>query len=88
MINKPIGRLALRVEGDKWVAYYALENTMDDAIWLGSIRMAIVCVPAHKQSFMVLMREAVGDILEAKTGTRPEWDRPHSAPEHERAGRG
>ena len=34
-----IGRLAMRQEGGNWVAYYALNETMKDAIFLGSIRM-------------------------------------------------
>ena len=37
-----IGRLAMRVEGKLWVAYYALPNTMKGAIFLGSVQMRFV----------------------------------------------
>lgn len=64
-----IGRLALRVEGENWNAYYALNETMEDALPLGSIKMgAVMRNPAHKQAFMDLMREVVSDILEDATG--------------------
>jgi len=82
-----IGRLALRVEGGNWVAYYALTDTMKDAVFLGSIRMgAIDTNPDRQQSFMKMMRDIVGDIIEEKTGVRPTWGGPEPAPEHERAG--
>jgi hypothetical protein len=61
---------------------------MEGAIPLGSIRMAIAMVERHKQAFMALMREVVGDIIQAESGVRPTWpDPPTRAPEHERAGR-
>jgi hypothetical protein len=88
MSTKQIGRLALREEGDNWVAYYAMPDTMKDAILLGSIRTAIVGEEKHKQAFMALMREIVSDIIEETMGVRPIWpDPPMRAPEHERAGR-
>jgi hypothetical protein len=84
---KEIGRLALRVEGDNWVAYYALTDTMKDALFLGSIRMGIVTQhPEHKRAFMALMQEVVGDFIREATGERPNWNEPQSAPEHERSG--
>jgi hypothetical protein len=80
-----IGRLALRVEGDFWNAYYALSDTMEDAVFLGSVAMAAVQDPERKAAFMALMREFVADILEAQTGERPFFGvRP--APHHERGG--
>jgi hypothetical protein len=81
------GRLALRVEGDLWVAYYALPDTMRDAIFLGSIQLRFVQDQARKQIFMDLMREAVADLIEANIGERPSWQQPHVAPEHERGGK-
>ncbi len=81
------GRLALRVEGDLWVAYYAMSNTMEGALFLGSIRLAFVQDDLRKQTFMELMKEAVGDMLEASTGERVEWpDDGQLAPMHERGG--
>ncbi|RMA42223.1 hypothetical protein D9R08_12015 [Rhodophyticola porphyridii] len=84
-----VGRLAMRVEGDFWVAYYALPDTMEGALFLGSIRMAFVQDIAAKETFMALMRDAVSDIVKGHTGIAPEWPDPHGtpAPEHERAGR-
>lgn len=82
-----IGRLALRHEGDNWVAYYALPDTMKDPLFLGSIRMgAVFDRPARKQAFMDLMRDVVSDIIEETTGIRPTWGGPQTAPEHERSG--
>ena len=88
-MQKPIGRLAMRVEGDNWVAYYALTETMEGAAVLGSIRMGIVTAhPEHKQAFMNLMQEVVADFIQESTGQRPVWNKPQGAPEHERSGRG
>ena len=84
-VKVQIGRLAMRVEGDDWRAYYALNDTMEGALPLGSIRMAIVSIPARKQAFMDLMRDAVADIIEEKVGARPSWGDAKRAPEHERA---
>lgn len=82
-----IGRLAMRQEGQNWNAYYALPDSMQESIFLGSIRMtAVNDNPERKQAFMQMMREIVSDIIEAETGIRPTWGGPTTAPEHERAG--
>jgi len=82
-----VGRLAMRQEGGNWNAYYALNETMEDAIFLGSIKMnAVMGNPERKKAFMDMMRDIVADILEEATGTRPTWGGEESAPEHERAG--
>lgn len=82
-----IGRLAMRQEGPFWNAYYALPDTMDKALPIGSIAMAaIVDHPERKQAFMGLMREFVADIIEKKCGVRPFMPGPQPAPEHERSG--
>jgi hypothetical protein len=86
-VPQKIGRLALRKEGSLWVGYYALADTMEGALFLGSIRLAFVQDPTRKAVFMELMREAVSDIIEDKTGQRPIWpDGEQPAPEHERGG--
>lgn len=82
-----IGRLAFREEGDFWHAYYALPNTMKDAIFLGSIRMTIVRDWQAKELFMALMRDAVSAIIKAETGITPDWPGEQPAPEHERPGK-
>lgn len=79
-----VGRLALRAEGENWNAYYAMPDTMEGALYLGSIRLSLVEDRARKQAFMDLMRSSVGSILEGIVGMKPEWKDPVSAPEHER----
>lgn len=88
-MNDPLtklGRLAMRVEKGFWRAYYALPDTMEGAILLGSIRMAFVEEPKAKEAFMYMMKACVGMMLEEVTGHKPSWPNPPvSAPEHERS---
>lgn len=87
MSDKQIGRLAMRQEGQNWNAYYALPSTMDDAVFLGSIRLkAVTGNDERKAAFIEMMRGVVSDIIEQETGVRPGWAQPYAAPEHERAG--
>jgi hypothetical protein len=79
-MNQRIGRLALRVEGDEWRGYYALPDSMKDAIFLGCIKMRFVENQTHKKMFMDLMREAVADLIEEAAGERPSWEEPRAAP--------
>jgi hypothetical protein len=81
---KKIGRIAMRVEGTNWNAYYALEETLDGAVFLGSLPMRFAEKPVRKEAFLSLMRECLGDLMEELIGTRPEWKKPQPAPEHER----
>lgn len=82
-----IGRLALRVEGDVWRAYYAMPGTMDGALHLGSVSIGLVQDPKRRDQFVAFMRDVVADLIERATGTRPVWPHgPEPAPEHERAG--
>jgi hypothetical protein len=82
-----IGRLAMRHEGENWNAYYALPDSMNEPIFLGSIRMgAIANNDVRKLAFMGMMRDIVSDIIEEETGVRPIWGGPERAPEHERSG--
>ncbi len=78
-----IGRLAFRHEGDLWCAYYAMPDTMQDAILLGALHMRAATQPQIKAPFMDLMRAVVGDIIEEAIGIRPQWNQPIAAPEHE-----
>lgn len=82
-----IGRLAMRHEGHLWVAYYALPDSMQDPVFLGSIAMrAIESNPVRRLKFLDMMRDVVSDIIEEQTGERPTWSGPVRAPEHERSG--
>lgn len=83
-----IGRLAMRHEGEWWNAYYAMSDTMQDAMQLGSIRYVSAQATERKDAFMNLMREIVADMIEEKIGVRPIWGGEHRAPEHERTGHG
>jgi hypothetical protein len=88
-IDHQIGRLAMRHEGSYWNAYYAKPDTMEGAIHLGSIQIRFVENKARKDAFLHFMRDAVADIIEQTTGTRPTWpDEPYPAPESERSGHG
>jgi len=87
MDQTKIGRLAMRHEGENWNAYYAMPNTMDGAIPLGSIKMRFVQSQERRDAFMGLMKEAVSDLLQELTGSRPTWpDGAQPAPERERSG--
>lgn len=83
-----IGRLAMRHEGEYWNAYYAMADTLDGSILLGSIRMGVVANQERRDAFMGLMREVVGDIIQDVVGVRPIWGSEQTAPEHERSGHG
>lgn len=81
-----IGRLALRVDGNFWNAYYAKNDTMERAIFLGSLHMRFAQDPKRKEQFMDLMRGVVSDVLKEIVGGRDldvTWVT-QPAPEHER----
>lgn len=84
----PAGRLAMRVEGLWWRAYYAKNETMNGALLLGCIHMR--CVeksPELKTAFMDVMRDAVSILLKDVSGVDSVWPNdPQPAPEHERGG--
>lgn len=79
-----MGRLAMRVEGNFWNAYYALPGTMEGAILLGSLHMGFATNPERRDQFMQYMRECVGDMIEHEFGIRPKWSGTIEAPEHEK----
>ena len=82
---RKIGRLAMRIEGSLWNAYYAVPDSMKGALYLGGIQMRFVQNEARRAAFMNMMKEAVSDIIEEQTGQRPVWpDEAKPAPEHER----
>ena len=78
-----VGRLALRVEGQWWCAYYAQPGTMDKAARLAKVHMAVVADEKRKQAFMDLMSGFVADLIQASTGKRPDF-RIEDAPKHEK----
>jgi hypothetical protein len=67
-------RLALRVEGRQWVAYLALQDTMDGAEWLGAIDLRIVeRHPEMKQAFIDVMVKVIAIAVKGMTGHEPEF---------------
>lgn len=83
-MRSSIGRIAMRVEGRWWVAYYAMPDTMDGAIELGRVQMAIVKDPVRKQTFIGLFKSAFEDIFKDKLEVE-RWTE-HPAPESEKSG--
>jgi hypothetical protein len=87
--KQPIGRLALRAEGEFWNAYHAQSHTMDGAIHLGSIRIsAAQRNPQLKDRFMKLMQAVITEAIRETFDAPTSWGKPATAPESERAGHG
>jgi hypothetical protein len=77
------GRLAFRVEGTMWNCYYALPDTMQDAIYLGSLHMTIARNLKHKKAFMNIMRNSLNEFFKDQNLIVDHW-KTETAPEHER----
>lgn len=86
MSNREVGRLALRVEGEFWNAYYAPVGTMEGAVLLGSIRLALVAEDGEaKALFLKTMTLILARSVRKATGLSPTW-KTTAAPESERSG--
>ncbi len=82
-----IGRLAFRTEGQNWVAYYMLPDSVEDAVFIASIpKGAAARSPQIRQDFMNLARQIVNAVLTDALGFVPEWGGEEPAPEHEKSG--
>lgn len=81
-----LGRLAFRIEGDMWVAYYAMTHTMEGAILVGSIRRAFVTDRKNKAAFIRLMKQGAKPLLEEITQGKVKGWSTRPAPESERGG--
>jgi hypothetical protein len=79
-------RLALRVEGNWWVAYLAETATMAGAHEIGRIAFGAARDPAIKRGFMDLMQLVMMQGLES-LGIKVESVDVRDAPESERSGR-
>lgn len=83
-----MGRLAMRVEGDWWVAYFAKLGTMDGALELGRLRMTLAEEPKIKAATLEYYKLVMSRMVSGATGAKLEWPNPEQpAPEHEKAGR-
>jgi hypothetical protein len=81
-------RLAMRVEGDWWIAYLAPDDTMEGAYQLGSMRLgAVADNPDLRNQFVKLMQEMITNRMGEAFSRTPVWDEPEPAPESERSGR-
>jgi len=81
---KQVGRLAMRVEGQWWVAYFASPDSMKDAIRLGKVRMNVVQDEGRKQAYMRIFRSFIAEIIKGSVGKEPDWSI-EDAPAHERS---
>jgi hypothetical protein len=70
----PVGRLALRVEGEWWVAYYALPNTMAGAIEMARIGMPIVQDADRRAAFKELMKSFVDEVIGPPSDAPRVWE--------------
>lgn len=71
--DDPIGRLALRQEGDYWVAYWAHADTMDDATALGSLHMRVAREPEISGAFVELMKATLAHVMWETAGAKVSW---------------
>ena len=84
--SEPI-RLAMRVEGNWWVAYMATTVNMERAVELGRMHLrALQAVPGGTDRWKALMVDVLGANLAAIGATPLSWDE-RKAPESERSGR-
>lgn len=79
-------RVAMRVQGDYWVACFAPADTLEGAREVGRVHMSIVQDRSRKDAFLNIFSTFVADVVEAGMGVRPDIDC-RQAPEHERSGR-
>jgi hypothetical protein len=81
------GRIALREEGDWWVAYWARPDTMDGALPLARVRMNLVAKDkAIKRAFIEFAQLIMTHGIEAVGGKIEGWHAPIPGPPHERGG--
>jgi hypothetical protein len=80
-----IGRLAVREIKDEIRFFYAMPDTMKNALLLGTINASIMRRDRRRfDTLLAVYREAVADFIEDAIGTRPTFNTPTTAPEHER----
>ena len=75
-IRGQVGRLAMRVEGENWNAYYAIPNVMEGAVRLGSLRAALVDQSERQHAFMDMVPDIASEIVEKVVGVRTAWPNP------------
>jgi hypothetical protein len=82
-----VGRIAMRQQGDWWIAYFAEQGSMQGAVELARVGMGFVQDKTRRDQFLKFVRDIYADAIEEKLGVRPQFpDAPQPAPEHERSG--
>lgn len=85
--TRQVGRLALRVQGPWWVAYYAMPDTMEGAIELGRIYMGAVRVSDEiADSFKETMKLTLRTFFERHLGADVDHWVEETARDSERSG--
>lgn len=84
--RQQIGRLAMRREGNWWVAYYAEPDTMEEAFRLGQVHMSVVQDEGRKQAFMDIFKSFIAEVLTSDAGEIITGWKVGRAPESERSG--
>lgn len=80
-------RLAIRQEGQFVNAYVAPFDSMQDALHIGSISLALLNMrPALFEGFKALMVDAMTALVETGTDAKVLGTFEQAAPEHEKAG--
>lgn len=83
-----VGKIAMRQEGQWWVAYLDLQHENRPKVELARIHMDAMRInPDRREQFLTLARDLVADLIERATGIRPIFGAPTPGPEAERAGR-
>lgn len=78
------GRIAIRREGHMVNAYFASMDTMERAVWLGSIPVIFADNKELFKRFKQLMIDGAGSVIQDITKGRIERWTEQPAPEHER----
>lgn len=81
-----VARVALRQEGENWVAYLAANETMDSALVLGSMPMALAHDMEIKKAFMEFGRICAARLFQNGGFDDAQFTKAIPAPEHERSG--
>lgn len=81
-------RLAFRVEGEFVNCYFADNDSLDDALLLGSMRRNVLDKDrAIWEAWKTLMQTVISEACLRSIGVAPESFGEIRAPEHEKAGR-
>lgn len=78
-------RVAMRREGEFWNSYIATRDSMEGALLVASIRIAMVERPDARDRYRQLMQQIVADQLSELGAEVLGWDLA-PAPAHERTG--